>query len=107
MNQNAGGSQGNPNYVYYKLAAQGSPVFHSITRGDIAVNCGGTENCFGATTSSNTGIGRRTSQSVNGALSVSTSSYSPAYGAAASWNFATGIGSLDAYQLVNNWAAGQ
>ena len=48
VNQNAGGPQGNPNYVYYSLAANGAPAFHSVTRGDIAVNCGGTENCYGA-----------------------------------------------------------
>ena len=42
VNQNAGGPQGNPNYVYYALAASTPSVFHSITQGDIDVNCGGT-----------------------------------------------------------------
>lgn len=110
VNQKAGGPQGNPNYVYYRLAAAGTPAFHSVTRGDISVNCGGTDDCYGASTP--TGIGRRGGfggggggggQSGNGALSVSTSSYSPAYAASAGWNFATGIGSVDAYQLVTNW----
>ena len=108
INQNAGGAQGNPNYVYYNLAASGAPVFHGVTRGDITVNCGGTEDCFGATNSNTSnGRGRRSFQSPNGALSVSSSSYNPAYGAAGGWNFATGIGSIDAYNLVMNWNLGQ
>ena len=50
VNQKMGGAQGNPNPVYYKLAASSvaSSVFHSITTGDIAVNCSGDINCFGA-----------------------------------------------------------
>jgi subtilase family serine protease len=109
INQSAGGSQGNPNYVYYNLAASGAPVFHGVTRGDITVNCSGTEDCYGASSSSG-GRGRRGSQgsqSPNGALSVSSSSYDPAYGAANGWNFATGNGSIDAYNLVTNWSSGQ
>ncbi len=105
IDQNAGGLQGNPNYVYYRLAASGAPVFHSVTRGDIAVNCGGADNCYGATAS--TGFGRHGGQSGTGALSVSSDSYTPAFGAANGWNFATGIGSVDAYQLVMNWAQSQ
>ncbi|MGA2213304.1 MAG: S53 family peptidase, partial [Bryobacteraceae bacterium] len=50
VNQKMGGAQGNPNPVFYKLAASSvaSTVFHSITKGDIAVNCSGEINCFGA-----------------------------------------------------------
>jgi subtilase family serine protease len=106
VNQNAGGAQGNPNYVYYSMAASGAPAFHGVTRGDIAVNCGGTDNCYGAT-SSNSGLGRRGSQSPNGVLSVSNTSYTPAFGAAGNWNFAAGIGSIDVYNLVTNWNSGQ
>ncbi|SPE26947.1 hypothetical protein SBA3_1330012 [Candidatus Sulfopaludibacter sp. SbA3] len=105
VNQNAGGAQGNPNYVYYRLAAGGASVFHSVARGDIAVNCGGTQNCFGATTS-NGGFGRRGSVE-DGVLSLSSTSYDPAFGATTNWNFATGIGSIDAYSLVTNWTSGQ
>lgn len=107
INQNAGGSQGNPNYVYYRMATSTGSAFHAVTRGDIAVNCGGTANCYGA--SAPTGIGRRGSQGLglNGALSLSETSYNPAYPAASGWNFATGLGSVDAYQLVTNWASGQ
>ena len=43
----------------------------------------------------------------NGALSTSTDSYSPAFGTPAGWNFSTGIGSINAANLVNNWITGQ
>jgi hypothetical protein len=87
------------------MASAAGSAFHPVTRGDIDVNCGGATNCYGATASS--GFGRRggQGQGLNGALSVSTTSYNPAYAAAAGWNFATGLGSVDAYQLVMNWGA--
>jgi subtilase family serine protease len=108
VNQNAGGAQGNPNYVYYSLAASTPSVFHSVTRGDIDVNCTGTANCFGSTGSVTYGRGGRpTGSATSGALSISSSSFTPAYGTGASWNFAAGIGSVDAFNLVMNWSAGQ
>ncbi len=117
VNQKAAGAQGNPNYIYYQLAAGpfGSSVFHNVTTGDIAVNCAGTENCFGYTPTGTAGqnpgrggtggFGGPGGRNVNGngALSLSAQSYDVAYGAAAGWNFATGIGSIDAYNLVMNW----
>jgi len=108
VNQNAGGAQGNPNYVYYSLAVSTPSVFHSVTRGDIDVNCTGTANCFGSTGSVTYGRGGRpTGSATSGALSVSSSSFTPAYGTGASWNFATGIGSVDAFNLVMDWSPGQ
>jgi subtilase family serine protease len=99
VNQRKGVSQGNPNPRYYTLAQTNPAVFHRITQGDNDVNCGGTVQCFGSTAST----GRRGSSSLNGALSTSTTSYAPAYGTGNGWNFATGIGSVDAYQLVMAW----
>lgn len=121
VNQKTGSAQGNPNYVYYQLAAtntcnssdgdsaSSTCVFHNVTQGDIAVNCGGTESCFGADTTTSTGFGggRRSTRVADGALSVSTQSYTPAYGTASGWNFANGIGSLNALNLVNNWTSVQ
>ncbi len=109
VNQKMGGAQGNPNPVYYKLAASSvaSSVFHSITTGDIAVNCSGDINCFGA---GFVGRGRGSSDTGfdgNGALSTTSSTYTPAFAAAAGWNFATGLGSVDAYNLILNWTKGQ
>ena len=118
VNQHEGGAQGNPNYVYYKLAAQeysasglgacdsangagsaSSCVFHDVTLGDIDVDCAGSFNCNGYTP-----VSRRHSLGVpNGALSVSDTAFTSAYSAAAGWDFATGIGTVDAYNLVMNW----
>jgi subtilase family serine protease len=109
VNQKMGGAQGNPNPVYYKLAASSvaSSVFHSITTGDIAVNCSGDINCFGG---GFVGRGRGTPGpgfDGNGALSTSSQSYTPAFAAGSGWNFATGLGSVDAYNLILNWSKGQ
>ena len=121
VNQKTNSAQGNPNYVYYQLAAgaascnsaNGDPgtgqcVFHNVTQGDIDVNCAGSEDCYGAaapvTGGRRGGFGQ---PQANGALSGSSDSYSPAFAAASGWNFATGIGSVNAANLVNNWPGGQ
>ena len=108
VNQNSGARQGNPNYVYYQLAAFPG-IFHNVTQGDIDVNCGGTMACFGATQSAPAAGGRGSrggfgsSVSYNGALSTSGTSLLPAYPTGTPWNFATGLGSVDAYNLVMSW----
>ena len=97
------------NYVYYALAAGTTGVFHSITRGDIDVNCSGTADCYGSSGSSNTGRGGRGGggNATSGALSLSSSAFTPAYSTGSSWSFATGLGSVDAFNLVMNWGAVQ
>jgi len=107
VNQQNGGKQGNPNRKYYELAVLGG-VFHNVTLGDMDVNCSGTIGCFGATTTSGGG-GRHGGGGVsyNGALSTSTISFAPAYTAGTAttvWNFAAGLGSVDASSLVTNWS---
>ena len=109
INQKMGGAQGNPNPVYYKLAAssEASSVFHSITAGDIVVNCSGEINCFG---DGFVGRGRSTPITEfvgNGALSSTSATYTPAFTAGSGWSFATGLGSVDAYNLILNWSKGQ
>jgi len=126
VNQKTGSAQGNPNFVYYQLAASAtcnasagdsatsSCVFHNVSQGDIAVDCSGNDSCFGATSSPSGGRrggfggfgGFGQSQS-DGALSTSTSSYSPAFSAASGWNFSTGLGSLNVLNLLNNWPSGK
>jgi subtilase family serine protease len=96
------GAQGNPNPTYYHMAATTTGVFHDVTLGDMDVNCTGTTNCYDSTTTSSGGR-RGRSSSTQGVLSTSSSSYAPAYGTTSSWDFATGLGSVDATQLVNNW----
>jgi subtilase family serine protease len=108
INQKAGGPQGNPAPVYYQLAAgeygsSGSSscnsdhgnavasncIFYDVTSGDMDVDCAG-PNCYLADGSV-------------GVLSTSNSSFAPAYGTHVGWDFATGLGTVNAANLVNNW----
>jgi subtilase family serine protease len=116
INQKAGGPQGNPAPIYYSLAAAeyGSPsdpntsalaqcnsndgnkigtscVFHDVTRGDNDVPCYGTNNCF------------LPGGEQFGVLSVSDSSLQIAYPTHRGWDFATGLGTPNVTNLVNNW----
>ena len=109
VDQSTGTPQGNPNYVYYALARQeysgtgnnscsstlgkgvdGSCTFYDITQGDMDVNCVGPFNCY-------------TPSGTNGVLSVSSKAYEKAYNSNRGWDFATGIGTLNVNNLVNNW----
>ena len=102
VNQNHG-KQGNPAPEYYTLAKEyGGTIFNSVTQGDNMVNCSGTVNCYGATTSTSS-RGHRSTASANGELSTSSTAAAPAYNAGTGWNFATGLGSVNAYNLVNKW----
>jgi subtilase family serine protease len=119
VNQKTGSAQGNPNPTYYRLAAaeygaggssscnsdRGTPtapalpastcIFNDVTAGDIDVPCTGTDDCYGYSKS-----GRK---SYYGALSPSSSSFSSAYPAGTGWDYATGLGTVNAYNLVTNW----
>jgi subtilase family serine protease len=109
VNQKTGKRQGNPNPVYYRLAAKEfgkagnskcsstlgngvakSCIFYDVTQGDMDVNCTGTNNCF-------------LDSAANGVLSTSDSSYEPAYATTTGWDFATGLGTINATNLVNAW----
>ena len=124
VNQKTGSAQGNPNTTYYKLAqaqygssnptlcnssngntTNSACIFNNVTEGDIAVNCSGSVQCFGATTTTSGGRGHRTTASANGALSTTTTGSTPtlAYGTNTGWNFATGLGSINVYNLVFGW----
>lgn len=108
VNQSVGGSQGNPDYVYYPLAASQAAaglacnsssgtaeasacVFHDVTRGDMAVNCQGSSNCYLPSGS-------------YGALSTSSSAYAAAYATTTGWDFATGLGSVNVANLIAAWS---
>ncbi len=104
VNQKTEEHQGNPAAIYYRIAAvsyancqfdptQATCAFHDIQTGDIDVNCTGTDNCYYGNPSAGP----------NGVLSLSSSSYQPAFTANTGWDFATGIGSVDAYKLAFNW----
>jgi hypothetical protein len=109
VNQKTKSSWGNPNTTYYNLAKKeyGSSgdtscnstngkgvsstcTFYDVKQGDMDVNCTGTHNCYRPS-------------GTYGVLSTSTTSYLPAYGTATGWDFATGIGTVNALNLVNNW----
>ena len=111
INQRTNSRQGNPNPVYYQLAAGeygssgnsscnssngtavgSSCVFYDVTLGDMDVNCTGNANCFNPDGSGFQGV-----------LSTTNNSYSPAYGTNVGWDFATGIGTINAANLANNW----
>ncbi len=102
------GRQGNPDSIYYKIAqseygAKGSSacnstlgnkvnagcIFYDVTRGDMSVNCKGTHNCFDPS-------------GTNGVVSVSDASDQPAFKAVTGWDFATGIGTVNATNLVSS-----
>jgi len=117
VNQKTGEKWSNPDSIYYGMAtgsavcnssngnAAGSGcIFYNVTQGDNVVNCSGTTDCYGASTSTS-GHGRFSNNpsSANGALSTSSSAFDKAYGTGTGWNFATGIGSVNAANLVNNW----
>lgn len=104
--------QGNPNPRYYALAASeygpsgnpncnsalgrgvaGSCIFYDVTLGDIDANCQahsgatGKVNCYLPT-------------GYVGALSTSSTSFNMAYPTTTGWDFGSGIGSVNAYNLV-------
>jgi hypothetical protein len=97
--------QGNPAAIYYRLAEVGGPndcnsntilvgcIFHDIQSGDTGVNCTGDVDCFYGSPA----VGS------NGVLSTSSSADQRAFTANFGWDFATGIGSVDAYGLAFNW----
>jgi uncharacterized repeat protein (TIGR01451 family) len=109
VNQKTAARQGNPNFVYYTLAASQSAsgmgcnsssgnavspgcVFYDVTLGDMDVNCTGSNNCY-------------LPSGGNGVLSTSDAAYSRAYGAAAGWDFASGLGTVNASNLVKYWTS--
>jgi subtilase family serine protease len=118
VNQKTGSRWGNPNTVYYALAnaeygAAGSSacnsttvnktanscIFYDVTQGDNDGACkaksGGTlTNCYRPS---------ETPAITYGLLSTSNSADQPAYVTTAGWDFPSGIGSVNAWNLVMNW----
>ena len=110
VNQRTRTSWGNPNPVLYTLGREeyGSTgnsscdstigthgnahcTFHDVTLGDIAVDCLGPYNCyFGG--------------GLLGVESVSDTIFKPAYPATKGWDFATGLGTANAFNVVSGFA---
>ena len=125
VDQKLAARQGNPNPVLYTLASTeyglsgntacnstlgktvaSTCIFYDVTLGDNDVNCAsalelgltdlgltylGPVNCYG------------TPGNEMGVLSTSNTSYVPAHATTKGWDFATGIGSINAYNLVHAW----
>lgn len=83
--QKAGSRLGQADYVLYNLAkTKYSTVFHDITSGDNSVNCtGGTPGC---------------------GLDTAGYYFMTGYNATTGYDLASGLGSVDASQLLSNWA---
>jgi subtilase family serine protease len=111
VNQKLGAPQGLPNPVYYALAAaeysasktkclssrgaalaNAGCIFNDIAVGDMDINCTGTHSCYLPSAS-------------DGVLSTSNNGYLPAFAARTGWDFATGLGSVNALHLVNGWSS--
>ncbi len=83
------GPQGQANYILYPLAAQHPSAFHDITTGSNIVPCQpDTLNCTLSTATDNT-----------------KGYYTFGFYAGPGYDLATGLGSVDANQLFNNWNA--
>jgi hypothetical protein len=115
VNQKTASRWGNPNTVYYKLAKTefgefgnlacdssilpltGSPcIFNDITQGDNDAVCaaakgGVLNNCY------------KPGKAIYGVLSTSNKDDQPAYSSNVGWDFPSGIGSVNAYNLVMGW----
>jgi subtilase family serine protease len=108
VNQKTAKRWGNPNTIYYKIArgeygttgstacnsslgktVGASCVFRDVTLGDIDLNCTGAYNCYLDGVTAGYGV-----------LSTSKTAYAPAYKTGKGWDFATGIGTVNAYKLV-------
>lgn len=86
VNQKTGSAQGVPGLVLYKLAAKQPAAFHDVATGTISVPCvTGSQNC--------------TTNRAGDVYGTTSSGFS----AAAGYDLATGLGSVDAANLVNNW----
>jgi subtilase family serine protease len=113
VNQHTGSRWGNPNTVYYALAnteygvsgssscnsttvdkTSNSCIFYDITQGDNDGACRARSNVL-------TNCYRPSG--TYGILSTSNSASQPAYLTNVGWDFPTGIGSVNAYNLVMGW----
>jgi hypothetical protein len=117
INQYTGSLQGNPNPVLYTLATAeygasgnsacnssngntvaGSCIFYDVTAGDMVAPC---------TTNPNTSslYSCYLPSGTYGVMSTNNNAYAPAFATGTGWDFATGIGTVNVYNLITNWAA--
>lgn len=111
INQAYRSAWGNPDATYYNLArleygssgntycnatngngTSSQCAIYDVTEGDIDVNCTGTNSCYQPS-------------GANGVLSTVNSEFAPAYASTIGWDFATGIGTINAANLAIHWNA--
>jgi subtilase family serine protease len=115
VNQKTGQRQGVANYVLYGLAKNenfascnsslftnplipppSSCVFQDITKGNVSVACaGGSPNCSNTSTAANQ----------FGIMATAKGGTTPAFGTAAGYDLATGLGSVNVANLLASWSA--
>jgi subtilase family serine protease len=101
------GRQGQADTILYPLKAQFPAAFHDITNGTNSVPCeilpGASTNCIAVTspiTVTITGSNGVAATYTEGQIGTGTT---PEYNAAAGYNLATGLGTIDANVLVTDW----
>jgi subtilase family serine protease len=124
IDQKKGTRQGNPDSVYYSLAAteygatgnancnstlgksaKSTCVFYDVTLGDNDVNCTSAQllGLYGYGLTYLGPVNCYLDSAPMGVLSTSLTSYAPAYKAGTGWDFTSGIGTVNANNLVNAW----
>jgi hypothetical protein len=118
INQYTGSTQGNPNPILYKIAAAeygasgsspcnssngnavaASCIFYDVTQGDMDVPCARNPPGTGVLYSCYLPSGN------NGVMSSNNNAYVPTFVTGTGWDFATGIGTVNVYNLITNWAS--
>ncbi len=106
------GRQGQANYVLYPLATKFPAAFNDIQNGTVTVPCATTtvsdgntsyppKNCQTVTTGNYTITDETYGTTVEGEIGFTAGT--PAYNAGPNYDLASGLGSIDAYNLVTNW----
>ena len=114
INQKTASRWGNPNTVYYSLAnTEYGPVGSSTCNSNTVAKTGNSCIFYDVTQGDNDAVCKtRSGIATNcyipagdtlGVLSTSNTVDQPAYPTSVGWDFASGIGSVNAYNLVMNW----
>lgn len=110
LNQAQGSNVGLPSPNLYALAAQpwancdssgtlnSGCIFYQVTSGNTAMPCQSTSTKYGTPPDC--------SQAQGASVGVTEVNGTPAYTAQAGYNFATGLGSINVYNLVKEWSVG-
>ena len=122
IDEKVGARQGNPAPEYYSLAAKeygrsgnsgcnstlgnatsSNCVFYDVTLGDMDTNCTSAEDLGLEFTDDSDPVDCYMGGEFMGVLSTSSTAYQIPFGSGTGWDFATGIGTVNAANLVNAW----